>query len=179
VTVTRTAHTAELSATELVGIRHMLVRAFTGEFDDTDWDHALGGLHVIITEGAHVAAHAAVVQRRLLYDGRALRAGYVEAVAVDQPRRGRGYAATVMNEAERIIRVAYDIGSLSAADGVARFYLSRGWLAWQGLTHVLSPKGITRTPDDDDSTFVLPTSSTSPMSVTGELACDWREGDVW
>jgi GNAT superfamily N-acetyltransferase len=77
----------------------MLARAFTGEFDDTDRDRALGGLHVIITEGAHVVARAAVVQGRVLYDGRALRAGYVEAVAVDQPRRGRGYAAIVMNEA--------------------------------------------------------------------------------
>jgi aminoglycoside 2'-N-acetyltransferase I len=108
-----------------------------------------------------------------------VRTGYVEAVAVDQDRRGRGYAAAVMDEAERIIRAAYDLGGLSASHGVEGLYLSRGWLAWQGPTGVLSPSGLIRTPDDDDSTFVLPVSSTPPERRTGMLACDWRDGDVW
>lgn len=173
----RTVHTALLEAAELDRIRDMVDRAFAGQFDGTDWDHALGGLHILVTDDDRVMAHAAVVQRRLVHDDKPIRAGYVEAVAVDRALRGRGYAAAVMDEAERIIRAAYDLGALSAADGVERFYLSRGWQAWQGPTGVLTPTGLTLTPDDDDSTYVLPVSA--PAKVTGVLACDWRDGDVW
>jgi aminoglycoside 2'-N-acetyltransferase I len=179
VTVTRVVHTADLTAAELSHIRDLLDRSFAGQFDDTDWDHSLGGMHVLIAEEHTIVAHAALVQRRLVHDGRPLRAGYVEAVAVEESRRGRGYAASVMDEVERIIRAAYHLGGLSAAGGVERFYQSRGWLAWQGPTYVLGLSGLTRTPDDDDSTFVLPVPSTAPVRVNGMLACDWRDGDVW
>lgn len=164
---------------DLARIRDLLDRAFAGQFDDTDWGHTLGGLHVMVADGDEIVAHAAVVQRQLLLDDRPLRTGYVEGVAVDPHRRGRGHAATVMTEAERIIRAAYDLGALSASDGVSAFYRARGWLAWRGPTAVLAPTGLTRTPDDDDSTFVLPTPSTPDIQSTGTLACDWRDGDVW
>jgi aminoglycoside 2'-N-acetyltransferase I len=175
----RAVHTAHLPASELAQIRGLLDRAFAGRFDDTDWGHALGGLHITVAEDDRVVAHAAVVQRQLFHDNRPIRTGFVEAVAVDTHRRGRGYAAAVMGEAERVIRKAYELGALSASGGVESFYLSRGWLAWQGPTYVLTPTGITRTPADDDSTFVLPVPGKRPVQVTGMLACDWRDGDVW
>jgi aminoglycoside 2'-N-acetyltransferase I len=175
----RVVHTAQLQGAELGQIRSLLDRAFAGRFDDADWDHALGGLHVVLSEDDQVVAHAAVVQRRLVYEGRAIRTGYVEAVAVDLLRRRRGYAAAVMDEVERIIRAAFDLGALSASEGVDTFYLSRGWLAWQGPTSVLTPAGIRRTPEDDDSTFVLPVPAKVQVEVTGALVCDWRDGDVW
>jgi aminoglycoside 2'-N-acetyltransferase I len=175
----RVLHTAYLQASEQAQIRGLLDRAFDGQFDDTDWDHALGGLHIMLIDDEQVVAHAAVVQRQLVHDNRPLRTGYVEAVAVDVHRRGRGYAAAIMGEAERVIRAAYDLGGLSASGGVEGFYLSRGWLGWQGPTYVLTPTGIARTPDDDDSTFVLPVSGKHPIRLTGMLACDWRDGDVW
>jgi aminoglycoside 2'-N-acetyltransferase I len=84
-----------------------------------------------------------------------------------------------MEEIERIIRAAYDLGALSASAGAARFYQARGWVAWRGPTGVVTPAGLTRTPDEDDSTFVLPVPSGRLVDVTGMLACDWREGDVW
>jgi aminoglycoside 2'-N-acetyltransferase I len=179
VSTLRVVHTASLRAAELAQIRGLLDRAFAGRFDDADWDHALGGLHVMVAEQERVVAHAAVVQRHLVHDDRPIRTGYVEAVAVDVDRRGRGHAAAVMGESERIIRSAYDLGALSASGGVEAFYLSRGWLAWQGPTFVMTPAGTTRTPHDDDSTFVLPVSRTRPVRVTGTLVCDWRDGDVW
>jgi aminoglycoside 2'-N-acetyltransferase I len=179
VSTARIVHTAHLPAGDLAQIRDLLDRAFEGRFDDADWDHTLGGLHILLTEDGRVVAHGAVVRRQLTHDDRPVRTGYVEGVAVDPHRRGRGHAAAVMDGAEGIIRAAYDLGALSASGGVEGFYLSRGWLAWQGRTYVLSPAGITRTPDDDDSTFVLPVPSRRPVRIDGTLACDWRDGDVW
>jgi aminoglycoside 2'-N-acetyltransferase I len=176
---TLVVHTADLPARRRAEIRALLDRAFGDGFEDSDWEHALGGLHILVTEADRVIAHAAVVQRQLVLDGRPVRTGYVEAVAVAPDRRGRGHAAAVMTEAERIIRAGYDLGGLSASDGVERFYLSRGWLAWTGPTYVLAPDGMTRTPEDDDSTYVLPVPPESAVAVTGALACDWRDGDVW
>ncbi|MCV7233752.1 aminoglycoside 2'-N-acetyltransferase, partial [Mycobacterium branderi] len=40
-----------------------------------------------------------------------------------------------------------------------------------------APTGMTRTPDDDGSIFVLPVDI--EVDATAELACDWRDGDVW
>jgi aminoglycoside 2'-N-acetyltransferase I len=36
---------------------------------------------------------------------------------------------------------------------------------------------MTPTPDDDGSIFVLPLSV--DLDTTGEIACDYRGGDVW
>jgi aminoglycoside 2'-N-acetyltransferase I len=179
VSTLRVVHTAYLQPNELTQIRDLLDRAFAGQFDDTDWDHALGGLHITVVDDDRIVAHAAVVQRQLVHDDQPVRTGYVEAVAVDLYRRGRGYAAMMMSEAEQLIRAAYDLGALSASGGVDDLYRSRGWLAWQGLTYVLAPTGITRTPDDDDSTFVFPVAGRHRIRTTGMLACDWRDGDVW
>jgi aminoglycoside 2'-N-acetyltransferase I len=34
-----------------------------------------------------------------------------------------------------------------------------------------------RTPEEDDSIFVLPVGR--ELDITGDLTCDWRGGDVW
>ncbi|MFF5234981.1 GNAT family N-acetyltransferase [Dactylosporangium sp. NPDC000521] len=172
----RVVHTAELTDGERSEIRALLDRAFGGGFGDEDWEHSLGGLHVLVEVDGAIVGHAALVQRRLLHRARALRAGYVEAVAAEP--RGQGHGAGAMAEVERIVRAAYDLGALSASEAAYGFYEARGWIPWQGPTAVLAPDGLTRTPDDDDSTFVLPVGSTD-LDPTGLLACDWRDGDVW
>jgi len=73
---------------------------------DDAWDHALGGMHALAWEAGQLVGHASVVQRRLLHRGRALRAGYVEGVAVRADRRGHGYGAAMMDEIERVVRVS-------------------------------------------------------------------------
>lgn len=175
----RVVHTAQLVTTELAAMRGLVDLAFGGRFGDADWNHALGGLHVFATDEDQVIAHGAVVQRQLVHNDRPIRTGYVEAVAVHPERQRRGFGSLVMEEIERIIRAAYDLGALSASAGAARFYQARGWVAWRGPTGVVTPAGLTRTPDEDDSTFVLPVPSGRLVDVTGMLACDWREGDVW
>ena len=175
----RTVPTAGISGPERAAIRRLLVEAFAGEFGDDDWDHALGGLHFVVADDGVPVAHAAVVQRRFLHEDRSWRGGYLEAVAVHPRWRGRGLAAAVLGEAERVIDAAYDLGALSASADGRGLYLARGWLPWQGPTYVLSPAGPARTEEDDDSTFVRPVPAGASLRRTGMLACDWRDGDVW
>ena len=130
-----------------------------------------------MVEGDDVVAHASVVQRRLVYDGRVLRCGYVEGVAVRADRRRRGHGGAVMAEVERVIRGAYDLGALGSTDEAIPLYESHGWQRWRGPTSALTPTGIVRTEDADGGVFVLPCDVT--LDLDRELTCDWREGDVW
>ncbi|MGP4000365.1 GNAT family N-acetyltransferase [Streptomyces sp. 8N706] len=176
-TEVRTVHSADLGADELKAVRMLLDAAFEDDFAETDWDHTLGGMHALVREDGELIGHGSVVQRRLLLGGRAVRTGYVEGVAVRPDRRGQGHGAAVMTALERVVRSAYDLGALSAAEGAAGFYRARGWQLWQGRTCVLAPTGIERTPEDDGSTYVLPVGAVPDLH--GVLVCDWRDGDVW
>jgi aminoglycoside 2'-N-acetyltransferase I len=42
---------------------------------------------------------------------------------------------------------------------------------------VLGPNGMERTAGEDESTYVLPLDAA--IDLDGDLACDWRNGDVW
>jgi aminoglycoside 2'-N-acetyltransferase I len=177
----RLVHTADLDTETRDDARSMVIEAFAGEFSDADWEHALGGMHALICHHGALIAHAAVVQRRLLYRDTALRCGYVEAVAVREDWRGQGLAGALMDAAEQVLRGAYQLGALSASEAGRPIYISRGWLPWQGPTSVLAPEGLTRTPDDDNGLFVLPVSlpNNLELDTTAEITCDWRDGDVW
>lgn len=173
----RLLHTADLESEARQRAYEMVNDAFAGEFTDTDWDHALGGMHALIFYRGAIIAHGAVVQRRLVYRGAPLRCGYVEAVAVREDWRGQGLAIAILDACEQVIRGGYQIGALSSSDRGRRLYTLRGWLPWRGPTSVLAPAGTTRTPDDDGSVFVLPVGL--DLDATAALACDWRDGDVW
>jgi len=174
----RTAHTADLDGATRDAVRALLDAAFDQDFSDHDWDHTLGGMHVTVWDGGELVGHGAVVQRRLLHGGRALRAGYVEGVAVRADRRRRGHATAIMAALERLVRGGYEVGALSASERGAGLYAARGWRRWQGPTSVLAPTGVTRTEEDDGSVYVL-LPLAAPLDLTGELTCDWRDGDVW
>jgi aminoglycoside 2'-N-acetyltransferase I len=173
----RLVHTADLKSDARQRAYEMVNDAFAGELTDTDWDHALGGMHALIWHRGAIIAHGAVVQRRLLYRGAALRCGYVEAVAVREDWRGQGLAVAILDACEQVIRGGYQLGALSSSDRGRRLYTLRGWLPWRGPTSVLAPGGPTRTPDDDSSVFVLPVGIN--LDETAALTCDWRDGDVW
>jgi len=170
-------HTADLEAATLSAARALLDVVFGDEMTDHDWEHALGGMHALLWDRDALIGHASVVQRRLLHQGRALRAGYVEAVAVHPDCRRRGHGATLMRALERIVLGAYELGALGAADAARDFYAALGWKPWRGPTSTLGPGGVVRTPGEDGSVYVLPTSAR--LDLDGELTCDWRDGDVW
>jgi len=172
----RTAHTADLDAATLTAARALLYDVFD-DMTDQDWEHALGGVHALVWEEGELIGHASVIQRRLLAGGRALRTGYVEGVGVRADRRGRGHGSDMMGALERVVRGAYELGALGAADAAAAFYAARGWKLWQGPSSALTPVGIRRTGDDDGCIYVFPLAV--PLDLSGELTCDWRDGDPW
>jgi aminoglycoside 2'-N-acetyltransferase I len=172
----RLAHTADLDAATLQAARALLYDVFD-DMEESDWEHCLGGTHALVWEGAEVIGHTAVIQRRLIHEGRALRTGYVEGVAVRADRRRRGHAATMMQALERVIRGAYELGALGASEEGVAFYEARGWTRWRGRTWALTPGGVTRTGDEDDGVYVLAVSA--ELDLSGDLTCDWRDGDVW
>ena len=170
------AHTSQLDAATLTAAYAMLRAAFQ-EFDDEDWEHALGGMHALVHDGGELVAHGSVVQRCFLHRGRAWRTGYVEAVGVAAGVRRQGHGGAVMGALEAVIRGGYALGALSATDAGMPLYRSRGWQVWQGPVSALTPTGLVRTPDEAGAVFVLPVSAA--LDPTGELSCDWRDGPLW
>jgi aminoglycoside 2'-N-acetyltransferase I len=112
-----------------------------------------------------------------VHSGRALRTGYIEGVGVHPHRQRQGVGGHMMSALEHVIDTAYDIGALGASDEAVSFYTHRGWIRWQGPTSALTPSGVVRTPDEDDCIFVW--AAGQALDITGELTCDWRDGDVW
>jgi aminoglycoside 2'-N-acetyltransferase I len=172
----RIAHTAELSGAERGEIRGLLDASFGSEFTDDDFEHALGGLHVLVAEDDTLVAHGSVVQRRLVAGHRALRTGYVEAVATHPDHQRCGHGSAVMTEIERIIDAAYDLGALAASEVALPWYRGRGWLVWTGMLSVLTAAGRVPTPGERGGVLVRPVL---PLALEGELAADPRAGDVW
>jgi hypothetical protein len=90
-------HTAHLDPAKLGSVRRLLDEAFGGGFDDADWEHALGGMHAVASDGDR--------------GGRARLGG---SAAHGAPRAG----AAVVDEFERIVRAATTSGrSVSPTPG--------------------------------------------------------------
>ena len=178
-------HTWQLSRETLLVVRKLLEEAFDGGFSEEDWDHTLGGVHALVWEGEELIGHGSLVQRRLIHTRRtaggsaeplALRAGYLEAMAVRADRRRQGVGGVIIKALEEVVRGAYSLGALSASDDGLAFYAAHGWQRWQGHTFALTPSGIERTEEEDAGIFVLPVAE---IDLAGDLICDWRNGDVW
>ena len=173
----RVAHTAQLEPGVLAQARALLYAVFD-DMTEEDWEHSLGGIHALAYEGSELVGHAAVIQRRMLHGGRALRCGYVEGVGVRADSRRRGHASQMMEPLERVIRDAFEVGALGATDEARLFYAGRGWRPWGGPLSALTPGGMVDTPDERGGVYVLPVDGV-PLDLSGRLACDWRDGDVW
>ena len=174
--------TQALSHDRIDAIRAILDAAFGDDederFTDDDWEHALGGLHVVLDLDGVIVSHASVVERVLEVGGRALRTGYVEAVATAPAAQGRGYGTLVMREIAAEIHAQFELGALGT--GSHGFYERLGWRRWNGPSSVRVPAGERRTPDDDGYIMVLRTPATPPdLDDRAPISCDWRPGDVW
>jgi aminoglycoside 2'-N-acetyltransferase I len=173
--------TAELTEPEIAAIRALLVAAFgkddAGRFADDDWENATGGLHFVLDAEGEIVAHASVVEREIHIGDRALRTGYVEAVATAPGRQGAGFGTVVMNAVASYIRDGFELGALST--GRHRFYERLGWRTWTGPSFVRASDAMQPTPEEDGSILVLATSTTPPLDRAAPISCDWRRGDVW
>jgi aminoglycoside 2'-N-acetyltransferase I len=175
----RRATTAELTSEELAALRRLVFGAFAGRFDEHDWEHALGGTHVLATDGDEVVAHGAVVPRWLVAGERGVRSGYVEGVATREDRRGLGLGTLVMREVGRVVEEGYELGALADGSRIPGFYQRLGWETWRGPTFVAAPGGRVRTAEDDGGILVLRTPASPELDLGDPLVCDWRAGDVW
>ena len=178
----RTFATAAMTPAEARAIRSLMDRAFAddedGAFEDADWEHALGGLHVVAEEDERILAHASVVPRVLIAGGTQLRTGYVEAVATEPGRQGEGHGTAVMGVVGEYIASTYELGALGT--GAFQFYERLGWRRWPGPTGVRRAGGVTeRTRDEDGYVMVLATPTTPPLDDKALLTCEERPGDVW
>ncbi len=151
--------------------------AFGDRFEETDWEHALGGWHVLVSDGGTLVAHASVVPRELHVGGRPVRAGYVEAVATAPARQGEGLGTLAMREVDLLIRRHHDLGALST--GAHRFYERLGWERWRGPTYVRRDGALVRTADEDDGIMVLRFGPTAGVDLGAPLSCEARRGDDW
>jgi aminoglycoside 2'-N-acetyltransferase I len=177
----RRASTHDLARDEVATLRALLWAAFPpGEdegFDETDWEHAIGGSHFLVEVGGRLVAHASVVERDLHVDGRHFRTGYVEAVATAPDRQGQGLGSLAMQEASDHIREHFELGALGT--GRHAFYERLGWRTWLGPAYVRTSGGPVRTPFDEGFILVLLTHRSADLDLTGSISCEWRPGDVW
>jgi aminoglycoside 2'-N-acetyltransferase I len=166
-----------LDRNDLAAMRAMFAAAWAGAFSDEDWEHTFGGVHVLRSVDGELVSHGAVAERTLWLDGRALRVGYLEAVATWPAHQGRGHGSAVVDALDEVIRAAYDLGGLST--GRRRFYERLGWLPWRGPLAVRTTDGDVPTPEERNAILVLPTPGVPEPDVEATLVCDWRSGDVW
>ena len=177
----RSLATAQLSASEIAAIRALLVAAFGSDadeaFTDDDWEHAVGGTHFVLDIDGEIVAHAAVVEREIHVGDRALRTGYVEAVATAPDRQGGGLGSLVMDAVNTHIRDGFELGALGT--GRHHFYERQGWRTWTGPSAVRTDDGPRPTPEDDGYLMVLATPTSPPLDLGATISCEWRPGDVW
>jgi aminoglycoside 2'-N-acetyltransferase I len=177
VPIVRRLTTAEASNDLLAEIRHLLDEAFEGDFSNEDWEHALGGWHVVVEVGDAVVSHAAVVPRILEVAARPFPTGYVEGVATAAERQREGLGSLAMTEIAEVIRREFELGALSTGDH--GFYERLGWERWQGPTFVRHGSALIRTEEEDDGVMVLRFGSTTDVELTAALTCESRPGDDW
>jgi aminoglycoside 2'-N-acetyltransferase I len=161
----------------LTAIRRLLIRAFEGDFSEEDWEHTLGGWHVVVADGGIALTHAAVVPRVLEVADRAFHAGYVEGVATAPVRQRQGFGSLAMVEVSEVLRSQFEMGALST--GLHGFYARLGWERWQGPTFVRHGSEAIRTEEEDEGVMVLRFGPSKDIDLTAPISCEGRPGDDW
>ncbi len=174
----RVVTTAEAGSDLLGRVRALMNEAFEGDFSDEDWDHALGGWHVLVSsEDGDLVAHAAVVPRRLCVADRPFQSGYVEAVGTSPAVQGTGVGSVAMQAIGDLLPRHFELGAL--ATGRWSFYERLRWERWRGPTFARTGDDVIRTEDDDDAVMVLRFGPSADIDLTAALTCEARPGDDW
>lgn len=165
--------TEEVPGPLLVAVRALMDDAFGDRFDDDDWEHGLGGWHVLACDGTDVVAHAAVVGRRIAVADRWFDCGYVENVATAPRRQRQGLGRLVMAAAGDLVVEHHELGCLSTSSW--GFYERLGWERWRGPSYA----GEERTADEDDGIMVLRFGPSAEVDPASPIRCEPRAGDDW
>jgi aminoglycoside 2'-N-acetyltransferase I len=173
----RVLTTDEAPAALLAEVRQLVFDAFAGGFSEDDWQHALGGWHVIGSEAGTVVSHAAVVPRTIEVGDDSFSTGYVEGVGTRPDRQRQGLGALVMTGAAEVIRRQFAFGVLSTSS--QDFYQHLGWERWQGPTFVRADGKLVRSQEEDDGIMVLRFGPSEEVDLTAAISCDSRSGDDW
>ncbi len=153
--------------------------AFADRFSTDDEDHAYGGIHVVARDGDRLIAHASVVPRRIRFEGQGwVDVGYVEAVATDPRRQGKGVGRRVMERLQKeIASRGWPVAMLSTGRATG-FYELLGWERWQGLSYTLTAAGAV--PDDEHGgLMILRLDAAAVPDLSGAVTCEDRPGDAW
>jgi aminoglycoside 2'-N-acetyltransferase I len=169
--------TGDASVESLSQIRSLFFAAFDETFTETDWEHVLGGRHVVVEDGGGIAAHAAVVPRVLEVAGHPFQTGYVEGVTTDPARRRQGLGSQIMREVAQLLRSEHEMGALSTS--VHSFYERLGWRRWNGPTYVRYGPDRVRTREEDDGVMVMTFGPSLHIDLTASISCLSRSGDDW
>jgi aminoglycoside 2'-N-acetyltransferase I len=169
--------TSELSQSRLTEVRQLLDQAFAGRFSDDDWEHTIGGIHVLVADGDVIVSHAAVVARVLEVAHRPFNAGYVEGVATAPSRQQEGLGSLAMERVSTVLRSRFAMGGLSTSRH--QFYERLGWERWRGPTYVRDGLDEIRTEAEDAGVMVLRFATSGAVDLTAPLSCEARAGDDW
>ena len=174
--------TESLPVLTAISARQLMDVAFARDdederFTDDDWQHALGGTHLLVREGDDVVAHASVVPRTIHVGGTHFTTGYLEAVGVRPDRQGQGIGSALMADVAEVIRSTSELGVLGT--GRRAFYTRLGWQVWLGPTHVVRDGVWERSPEDDGYVLVLRFGPSADIAITHPIACEERPGDDW
>ena len=169
--------TSESARGVLTEVRDVLWSAFGKSFSEEDWEHSLGGHHLVVRDHDRIVAHAAVVGRRLQVGRQDFDAGYVEGVATRPEHQRLGHGTAVMRAVNDVLREQFDLGALSTSQ--QEFYSGLGWDAWRGPCYVIQGAERVRTADEDAGLMVLRFGSSASVDLSLPIACETRIGDDW
>ncbi len=168
---------SEAANSDLDTIRNLVDRAFDGGFTDEDWEHSVGGWHVVAVEQGTIVAHASLVRRLIDVGEKRFDTGYVEAVGVTPSGQGQGLGTAVMGSITELIASHHELGALST--GEHHFYERLGWERWQGPTYVRARGQRIRTAEEDDGIMVLRVGPSLDLDLNSPISCERRIGDDW
>lgn len=160
----------------LAHTRTLLDLAFEGDFAPEDWEHALGGMHVLGFLDGALIAHGAVVPRRMDFHTATIDVGYVEAMAVHPDHQRNGYGTELMRAITEFCEATYAVSMLSTDEH--DFYARLGWQRFNGESYVRTEHGIERTADEDEGLMLL-LPDTHRALLSANVTCEDRDGDAW
>ncbi|WP_272665749.1 GNAT family N-acetyltransferase [Providencia sp. PROV174] len=170
-------HTSQLSTENREALYSMLYQSFEQDFTHDDFEHALGGMHVLAYDQQQIIGHVAIIQRHMAIGNTPITVGYVEAMAVLENYRRQGIGKQLMVATNQIITDCYQLGLLSASDEGFHIYQSVGWQVWNGPLYELNQGHYIHSVDEEGG--VMGWSKNNLIDFSQPLYCDFRSGDQW